>query len=81
MYMRDITLSVGLCGVRPHMPRVLDLIQQRRCDPMIVTPTVVSWEDAPDALVAPIAKAVLVRPRITTSSDSNPGAAVSEGLG
>jgi D-arabinose 1-dehydrogenase-like Zn-dependent alcohol dehydrogenase len=67
MYMRDVTLSVGLCGVRPHMPRVLELIREGRCDPMIVTPTTFAWEDAPDALLSPIAKAVLVRPRITTS--------------
>lgn len=67
MYMRDVTLSVGLCNVRPHMPRVLDLIKEGRCDPMVVTPTTFGWEDAPEALVAPIAKAVLVRPRITSS--------------
>ena len=67
MYMRDVTLSVGLCNVRPHMPRVLDLIKEGRCDPMVVTPTTFRWEDAPEALVAPIAKAVLVRPRITSS--------------
>jgi alcohol dehydrogenase len=42
-------------------------LKQHRCDPMIVTPTLVSWEEAVEALVAPIAKAVLVRPRITTS--------------
>jgi alcohol dehydrogenase len=67
MYMRDVTLSVGLCGVRPHMPRVLELIKEGRCDPMIVTPTTFAWEDAPDALVSATAKTVLVRPRITTS--------------
>lgn len=69
MYMRDVTLSVGVCSVRPHMPQVLDLIRTRRCDPLIVTPTTFTWEEAPEALVSPIAKAVLVRERITASPD------------
>ncbi len=67
MYMRDVTLSVGLCSVRPHMPRVLELIQQGLCDPMIVTPDTFEWEDAPEALLSPTAKAVLVRSRITSA--------------
>lgn len=65
MYLRDITLSVGLCSVRPHIPKVLDLVRQRHCDPMAVT-QVVAMEDAADALALNPGKVVAVRPRITS---------------
>lgn len=67
MYMRDVTLSVGLCGVRPHIPKVMDLVAGGQCDPLSLT-TVVSCEEAPDALAAHLAKVVMVRPRITTTA-------------
>lgn len=63
MYLRDVTFSVGLCSVRPHMPKVLDLVATGQCDPMSLT-TVVSTEEAPDALVAHAGKVVVVRPRL-----------------
>ena len=65
MYLRDVTLSVGVCNVRPHIPTVFDLVGSGRCDPLLVSPTVVSCEDAPEALVAPQAKCIVVRDRIT----------------
>jgi len=65
MYLRDVTLSVGVCNVRPHIPTVFDLVGSGRCDPLLVSPTVVSCEDAPEALVAPQAKCIVVRERIT----------------
>ncbi len=63
MYLRDVTLSVGLCSVRPHMPKVLDLVATGQCDPMSLT-TVVSTEEAPEALSAYAGKVVVVRPRL-----------------
>lgn len=68
MYLKDVTLSVGVCSVRPHIPAVLDLVNQGKCDPMLVTPQVIPWEDAPRVLVDPLAKAVVVRPRLFAST-------------
>lgn len=65
MYLRDVTLSVGACNVRPHIPKVFDLVGSGRCDPLLVSPTVVSCEEATEALVQPLAKCIMVRERIT----------------
>jgi alcohol dehydrogenase len=65
MYLRDVTLSVGVCNVRPHIPKVFDLVGSGRCDPLLVSPTVVSCEEATEALVQPLAKCIVVRERVT----------------
>ncbi|MFB4394777.1 MULTISPECIES: zinc-binding dehydrogenase [unclassified Pseudomonas] len=65
MYLRDVTLSVGVCHVRPHIPKVFDLVASGRCDPLLVSPTVVPWQEAPQALIQPLAKCIVVRERIT----------------
>lgn len=65
MYLRDVTLPVGLCNVRPHIPTVFDLVASGRCDPLLVSPTVASPEDATEALLHPLAKCIMVRERIT----------------
>lgn len=67
LYMRDVTLSVGACSVRNHIPRVLDIVHQGHCDPMLVSPQIVTPQDAPEALIQPLAKCVMVRPRITSN--------------
>lgn len=65
MYLRDVTLSVGACNVRPHIPKVFDLVGGGHCDPLLVSPTVVGCEEATEALVQPLAKCIVVRERIT----------------
>jgi threonine dehydrogenase-like Zn-dependent dehydrogenase len=65
MYLRDVTLSVGVCNVRPHIPKVFDLVATGRCDPLLVSPSVVSCEEATEALIQPLAKCIVVRERIT----------------
>lgn len=65
MYLRDVTLSVGVCNVRPHIPKVFDLVGSGRCNPLLVSPTVVTCEEATEALVQPLAKCIVVRERIT----------------
>ena len=65
MYLRDVTLSVGLCNVRPHIPKVFDLVSSGRCDPLMVSPTVVSLDEATEALLQPLAKCIRERERIT----------------
>lgn len=64
MYLRDVTFSVGLCGVRPHMPKVIDLVRGGQCDPLALT-RIVSCEEAPDALDHHPGKVVMVRERVT----------------
>lgn len=63
MYMRDVTMSVGFCSVRPYMPTVLELVRDKRCDPLSVT-TIVQTEEAPAALALNSGKVVVVRPRL-----------------
>ena len=65
MYLRDVTLSVGACNVRPHIPKVFELVGGGHCDPLLVSPTVVGCEEATEALVQPLAKCIVVRERIT----------------
>ncbi|MCI0916641.1 alcohol dehydrogenase catalytic domain-containing protein [Pseudomonas stutzeri] len=65
MYLRDVTFSVGVCNVRPHIPKVFDLVATGRCDPLLVSPTVVSCDEATEALIQPLAKCIVVRERIT----------------
>ncbi|MDH0893375.1 MULTISPECIES: alcohol dehydrogenase catalytic domain-containing protein [unclassified Pseudomonas] len=65
MYLRDVTLSVGACNVRPHIPKVFELVGGGHCDPLLVSPTVVGCEEATKALVQPLAKCIVVRERIT----------------
>jgi alcohol dehydrogenase len=65
MYLRDVTFSVGLCNVRPHIPKVFDLVGSGRCDPMLVSPTIISPDEATEALLHPLAKCIMVRERIT----------------
>ncbi|MDP3845586.1 MAG: alcohol dehydrogenase catalytic domain-containing protein [Pseudomonas sp.] len=68
MYMRDVTLSVGGCSVRPHIPKVLELVNTGACDPLLVSPTIVSCVEATEALIQPLAKCIVVRERITQSA-------------
>lgn len=67
MYMRNVTMSVGACNVRPHIPKVLELVNSQQCDPMLVCPQVVDCDDALQALIQPTAKCIMVRERVTTS--------------
>ena len=65
MYLRDVTFSIGACSVQQHIPKVLDLVHRGRCDPLLVNPQVVGCEDAPQALIQPLTKCIVVRERIT----------------
>lgn len=67
MYMRDVTLSVGVCSVRNHIPKVLDIVDQKLCDPMLVCPQIVTCDEVTEALLSPQAKCIMVRERITSN--------------
>lgn len=63
MYQRDVTFSMGTASVLRHVPRVLELIRTGRIHPDRVM-TAHNWESAPEALLQPDLKPVLVRPRL-----------------
>lgn len=60
MYSRCCTLHTGRAHARPAIPALLDLVAGG-FDPALVTSTVVSWDDAPDALADPPMKVVVSR--------------------
>ena len=60
MYTYGITFITGRVDARPVIPRVLQLVSSGRLSPELVTTSVVSWDDAPSALLEPINKLVMV---------------------
>jgi alcohol dehydrogenase len=61
MYTRGITLHVSRADSLGHLPAVLELAASGAFDPLAVPTTVVPFEDAADAWLAPATKLVLVR--------------------
>lgn len=61
MYMNGVTFTTGRPDVRPSIPEVLALLAAGRVDPTPVFSDVVPWDDAVDALAAPLRKPVVVR--------------------
>jgi threonine dehydrogenase-like Zn-dependent dehydrogenase len=64
MYVNGGTLRTGLANVRADIPDILEAIRSGRLKPELVTTLQANWEDAPDALLDPTTKVVLVRPQI-----------------
>ena len=71
-YKRDITFSMGTASVHPHLPAVLGLLRQRRLRPDRVI-TTHPWDDAPEALLEPDMKPVLIRPRQFATAGADGG--------
>lgn len=63
MYKRDVTFSMGSASVSPHLPKVLELLRCGHIHPERVM-TTHPWVDAPEALLEPDMKPVIVRPRL-----------------
>ena len=63
MYKRDVTFSMGTASVSPHLPKVLELLRCGHIHPGRVM-TTHAWDDAPQALLEPDMKPVIVRPRL-----------------
>ena len=61
MYDGCVTFRTGRAHVRRDIPEVLALIGAGRFRPEVVTGAVVGWEDAPEALLEPGVKTVVVR--------------------
>jgi len=71
MYLQCATLHIGLAHARPALPALLELIEQRAFDPMIVTSVIAPWNDAPQALLERTTKLVLQREPIRAVSSTN----------
>ena len=66
-YQRDISVSLGMPSVRPHIPKVLSLAACGHIHPeRIITPC--AWDEAPTELVKPHLKPVMVRSRVMTAA-------------
>jgi threonine dehydrogenase-like Zn-dependent dehydrogenase len=61
MYVHGGTLKTGLANVRADLPDILAAVQSGKLKPEMVTTRVADWNDAPDALLDPTTKVVLVR--------------------
>ncbi|HZZ45515.1 MAG TPA: alcohol dehydrogenase catalytic domain-containing protein [Pseudonocardia sp.] len=61
MYTRGVTFHVSRTDSRRLLPQVLDLVVERRLDPLAVPVTSVDWADAERAWLAPATKLVARR--------------------
>lgn len=61
MYSNSSTLQVGVSHVRPHLPALLEFINEHNFPAEKVTSMVADWEDAPEAYTARTTKLVLQR--------------------
>lgn len=66
MYVNGGTLKTGLANVRADLPDILETIRIGRLKPELVTTLQANWDDAPEALLDPSTKVVLVRPRLSS---------------
>lgn len=63
MYLRDVSFSIGLPSVGPHIPAVLNLAKCGHIHPERLV-SLVTCDDAPEALKEPALKPVVTRPRL-----------------
>lgn len=61
MYAKGIAFHTGLPNARTDLPEVLALVEHGGFNPERVTTRLASWEEAPEALLDPSAKVVIVR--------------------
>jgi alcohol dehydrogenase len=61
MYIGSVTLHMGVCHARAHLPAVLDLVESRAFDPSVLTPIVADWDDAARAFTERATKVVVRR--------------------
>lgn len=60
LYTRGVHLHLGIAQVRPDIPAILDLVAAGRLRPQLVTSATASWNDAPEALLEPTTKMVII---------------------
>jgi hypothetical protein len=64
-YVHGDKLKTGLANVRVDLPDILAAVQSGRLRPELVTTLTADWRDAPEVLLAPSTKVVLVRSRLS----------------
>lgn len=64
MYLKSGSLRVGVSHARANIPAVLDLLEKRAFDPMLLKPLVGHWEDADRILREPANKVIVRRDRL-----------------
>jgi threonine dehydrogenase-like Zn-dependent dehydrogenase len=64
MYVYGGTLTTGLANVRADLPDILRTIESGLLKPELVTTLTAQWNDAPEALLVPTTKVILVRPSL-----------------
>jgi threonine dehydrogenase-like Zn-dependent dehydrogenase len=67
MYLKGVTLEIGLSHARACLPGALELVASGRFDPGLVTSVVGDWQDAPRLFVERGTKPVVQRPRTTSA--------------
>lgn len=65
MYVKGNSLITGLANVRADLPEILEAVRDGSLRPDLVTTLIADWNDAPDALLDPTTKVVLVRPQLS----------------
>jgi alcohol dehydrogenase len=61
LYTRGVTLHIGRAMARPQIPAILDLVAAGRLRPQLITTATATWDQAPQALLEPATKLVMVR--------------------
>lgn len=64
MYMKGVTLEIGLSHARASLPGMLELVSAGRFDPGLVTSHIADWQDAPRLFTEPGTKPVVHRARL-----------------
>jgi threonine dehydrogenase-like Zn-dependent dehydrogenase len=64
MYLKSATLHIGVSHPREHLPAVLELIERRAFDPMLLDPLVGDFSDAAQILLEPATKVIVRRKRL-----------------
>jgi alcohol dehydrogenase len=52
MYVTGVTLRTGRSHARPSIPSILQLVEQKRLRPELITSNTIPWADLPQALLA-----------------------------
>jgi alcohol dehydrogenase len=61
MYNTGVTFRTGRVNARSHMPNVVELVESGKLHPELVTTRVAAWDEAPEALLDPSVKVVVLR--------------------
>jgi alcohol dehydrogenase len=66
-YFNSGTLRLGVAHARPHIPAVLELLERRAFDPLLLRPLIGSWADADRVLLERATKVIVQRPKLAAA--------------